>query len=327
MNSTATPEYVTVSDKVVPVLDVPENESIAVEVDPFLGEAFITAVDEMDAVTSLRRVAATSGADVYMIAVDPAFDPDTVSDSLLGVTGVTDISDPASVTIPERDLAAEYTGELKDEDGNLLVPFDVVYQDMMDDESVVYCDDHILVKTLPGFDGEVTREMKLSGIKSLRRFMETEGGDWYRAFVTDASSVGSILRKVRSLTTVTCAEYDYSYEVERIDGAVILGDDDVADPSETDPSTEPYVDPSETDPQDTDPVEPDPVDTDPVEPDPVDTDPIDTDPVDTDPVDTDPVDTDPVDTDLISSSIYHINSIQERYKYLMKLIKAAQAEK
>jgi len=34
-----------------------------------------------------------------------------------------------------------------------------------------------------------------------------------------------------------------------------------------------------------------------------------------------------VDPDLISSSIYHINSIQERYKYLMKLLKAAQAEK
>ncbi len=34
-----------------------------------------------------------------------------------------------------------------------------------------------------------------------------------------------------------------------------------------------------------------------------------------------------VDPDLISSSIYHINSIQERYKYLMKLIKATQTEK
>ena len=33
-----------------------------------------------------------------------------------------------------------------------------------------------------------------------------------------------------------------------------------------------------------------------------------------------------VDPDLISSSIYHINSIQERYKYLMKLIKAIEAE-
>ena len=34
-----------------------------------------------------------------------------------------------------------------------------------------------------------------------------------------------------------------------------------------------------------------------------------------------------VDPDLISSSIYHINSIQERYKYLIKLLKAAQPEK
>ncbi len=34
-----------------------------------------------------------------------------------------------------------------------------------------------------------------------------------------------------------------------------------------------------------------------------------------------------VDPDLISSSIYRINSIQERYKYLMKLLKAAQPEK
>lgn len=33
-----------------------------------------------------------------------------------------------------------------------------------------------------------------------------------------------------------------------------------------------------------------------------------------------------VDPDLISSSIYHINSIQERYKYLMKLIKTVEAE-
>ena len=34
-----------------------------------------------------------------------------------------------------------------------------------------------------------------------------------------------------------------------------------------------------------------------------------------------------IDPDLISSSIYHINSIQERYKYLMKLLESAQAEK
>ena len=33
-----------------------------------------------------------------------------------------------------------------------------------------------------------------------------------------------------------------------------------------------------------------------------------------------------VDPDLISSSIYHINSIQERYKYLMKMLKAVEAE-
>ena len=33
-----------------------------------------------------------------------------------------------------------------------------------------------------------------------------------------------------------------------------------------------------------------------------------------------------VDPDLISSSIYHINSIQERYKYLMKLVKTIEGE-
>ena len=34
-----------------------------------------------------------------------------------------------------------------------------------------------------------------------------------------------------------------------------------------------------------------------------------------------------VDPDLISSSIYQINSIQERYKYLLKLLKAAEGTK
>lgn len=33
-----------------------------------------------------------------------------------------------------------------------------------------------------------------------------------------------------------------------------------------------------------------------------------------------------VDPDLISSSIYHINSIQERYKYLLKLLKSVEEE-
>ena len=33
-----------------------------------------------------------------------------------------------------------------------------------------------------------------------------------------------------------------------------------------------------------------------------------------------------VDPDLIDSSIYHINSVQERYKYLMKLLKSIEAE-
>ncbi len=33
-----------------------------------------------------------------------------------------------------------------------------------------------------------------------------------------------------------------------------------------------------------------------------------------------------VDPDLISSSIYHINSIQERYKYLLKLLKSIEEE-
>ena len=31
-----------------------------------------------------------------------------------------------------------------------------------------------------------------------------------------------------------------------------------------------------------------------------------------------------IDPDLISSSIYHINSIQERYKYLLKLLKSVE---
>ncbi|MBE5951614.1 MAG: DUF2508 family protein [Lachnospiraceae bacterium] len=34
-----------------------------------------------------------------------------------------------------------------------------------------------------------------------------------------------------------------------------------------------------------------------------------------------------VDPDLISSSIYRINSIQDRYKYLMKQLKAGEAGK
>ena len=199
------------SGKIVPVLEVPTGENLVVTVDPFMEAAFLETIDEMDSVKTIRRVAATASEVMYMVST--ATSQANAKTELLNVTGVTNAGDAEETQIPERDLAAEYTGETQDEDGNLLVPFDVAFPQVME-ENAEYCTDHILIKTLAGFDGMPTREMKLAGITELSRFMQTEEGDWFRASLAEGLEIDSVLKKARSLTAVLCAEYDFTYEAE-----------------------------------------------------------------------------------------------------------------
>ena len=133
--------------------------------------------------------------------------------------------------IPLTDLAATYKGEIKDEDGNLLVPFDVAYPDEFATGAYKYNEDVLLLKLKNNFKGKLTTNLKNCGFAAIEKFLDTNNGDWYRATLTDGADIITSIMKARSLSEVLVADFDYIYETEAIDYAnsLVNLDEAVAD--------------------------------------------------------------------------------------------------
>lgn len=118
----------------------------------------------------------------------------------------------AHVSVPETDLAAEYKGETKDENGNLLVPFDVAYPEAFESGAYAYDENTLLLKMEAG-EG-LSRSLKSCGVTSLEKFSSTEAGDWYRAALKAGTNAEKAIKKVRSLDEVLVADFDYIYKTD-----------------------------------------------------------------------------------------------------------------
>lgn len=121
-------------------------------------------------------------------------------------------SQASHVSVPETDLAADYQGEVKDGNGNLLVPFDVAYPDAFESGQYPYDENTLLLKMDKG--AGLSRELKNCGVTSLEKFSSTEAGDWYRASLKEGASAEKAIKKVRSLHEVLVADFDYIYSTD-----------------------------------------------------------------------------------------------------------------
>ena len=121
-------------------------------------------------------------------------------------------SQASHVSVPETDLAADYQGEVKDGNGNLLVPFDVAYPDAFESGQYPYDENTLLLNMDKG--AGLSRELKNCGVTSLEKFSSTEAGDWYRASLKEGASAEKAIKKVRSLHEVLVADFDYIYSTD-----------------------------------------------------------------------------------------------------------------
>ncbi len=119
--------------------------------------------------------------------------------------------------IPLTDLAATYEGEIKDADGNLLVPFDVAYPEAFATGEYKYDKDVLLLKLKKGFGGKINHNLLSCGFASIERFLKTDDGDWYKAQLSEGTDILVAIQKARSLSEVLVADFDYVYETEAID--------------------------------------------------------------------------------------------------------------
>ena len=107
--------------------------------------------------------------------------------------------------------------QIKDQDGNLLVPFDVAYPEIFATSGVEYNPDVLLLKLGENFGGAITKELVACGFSSLEKFLNTKNGDWYRAYLAENVNIADAMKAARSLDAVLMADYDYVYETEAID--------------------------------------------------------------------------------------------------------------
>lgn len=127
--------------------------------------------------------------------------------------GVDNITQYAETEVPLTDLAATYSGEATDSDGNLLAPFDVVYHEEFLSGNYKYDQRSALLKFGKNYDGTLLRDLMSCGFAEMEKVSQNpDGTQWYRAFVGEQTDVETAVKKARSLKVVLIADFDYIYE-------------------------------------------------------------------------------------------------------------------
>jgi hypothetical protein len=111
--------------------------------------------------------------------------------------------------IPETNLAETYMGEIEDEKGNLLVPFDVAYAEAFETGAFQYNDSQILLKMSKSYDGKRTNDLRKCGIERLDFSIKTDNGNWWIAKLNGEFDAVTAVKKARSLEEVIVADFDY----------------------------------------------------------------------------------------------------------------------
>ncbi len=119
--------------------------------------------------------------------------------------------------IPLTDLASTYKGEIKDADGNLLVPFDVAYPEEFATGAYAYDKGTLLLKLQEDFGDKINDDLISCGFSAIERIIDTDNGNWYRATLSEGTDILTAIKKARSLTEVLVADFNYTYETAAID--------------------------------------------------------------------------------------------------------------
>ena len=129
-----------------------------------------------------------------------------------------DISSVAPGENVSEGSANAKTENAVDSEGRIQAPLDLVYPEAFEQGEFLYDISVILLKMKTGFTGGLTEDLMLCGISSMKKFMSSSKGDWYRATLSGEYDIHSVIQKVRALNDVLIADYDYQYETE--DGSV-----------------------------------------------------------------------------------------------------------
>ena len=104
-----------------------------------------------------------------------------------------------------------------DENGAMTKPFDQVYPELIENGSVEFSDEAILIKLSNSKGGKISAAMAAAGVAKLEEIVPLERAAWYKASLKKGTDVKVAISKLRESGEVLLAEYDYQIKTAAID--------------------------------------------------------------------------------------------------------------
>ncbi len=104
-----------------------------------------------------------------------------------------------------------------DENGAMTKPFDEVYPELVENGTVKYSDESVLIKLNNTLEGKITEGMKKYGVALLTPVVPMEKQTWYEAKLVEGTDVATTIDGLRLLDEVKLVEYNFEIETANID--------------------------------------------------------------------------------------------------------------
>lgn len=104
-----------------------------------------------------------------------------------------------------------------DENGAMTKPFDEVYPELIENGSVEFSDEALLIKLSNSKQGKISSAMATAGVASLEAIVPLENATWYKAGLKKGTDVKEALSQLRESGEILLAEYDYQIKTSAID--------------------------------------------------------------------------------------------------------------
>ena len=104
-----------------------------------------------------------------------------------------------------------------DESGAMTLPFDQAYPELVENGTVVYDDETLLIKMSNSQNGQITEAMKTAGVAAMDAIVPMEKATWYEAKLVDGTDATKAIEQLRELKEVLLVEYNFQLQTSQID--------------------------------------------------------------------------------------------------------------
>ena len=111
----------------------------------------------------------------------------------------------------------EISEEFYDENGAMNVPFDQAYPELVENGSVEYDDETLLIKMHNSQGGQISEGMQATGVAALEVIVPMEETSWYEAKLVAGTDAAAALELLRDQNEVIVAEYNYKITTSALD--------------------------------------------------------------------------------------------------------------